>query len=443
MLGVYWTMDSKTRWSCDLENTGHAKLSDNVLIVRLFNSRAFHLVVVVMIANNARIVVAVDRAAPLPKLLWLDRMKAIALLWIVLNHVIEPIFGAILIGWPTKNWPPLAARLAQLQPVDQGIWSIPVNALRYLGWMGDQGVALLLILSGFGLTWGVLQRYGHSALPLKPFLHRRLSRLYPLWWMLHAVFIAMWLITGQGLSLTDFRSYFSISGLRLWPSSFFYFESSWWFVTLLIQLYCAYPLLWYGVRRWGAGPLLAVSCLVGWVLRAFGFFFWSQNMNLWHPGLIFLCRLPEFSLGIALAVWVRQHPQQVQQVLRDRLTQPIMLITYALGMLLSVTRLGNVFSPFVLGLSGFTLIYLMLQKVEWSVSRPWSWLSWVGQHSYSIYLVHNPIMLPATMVSHHFLRIPAIVLAFALSLVAAIALERATDWITGVIQTQLVKLKPV
>jgi peptidoglycan/LPS O-acetylase OafA/YrhL len=396
-----------------------------------------------MTVNNAQIGASTDHPVRLPKLLWFDRMKAIAMLWIVLNHVIEPIFGPILIGWPTKNWPPLAARLAQLQPLDLGIWSIPVNALRYLGWMGDQGVALFLILSGFGLTWGVLQRYGRGVLPLKVFLRRRLLRLYPMWWVLHAFFIVMWLLTGQGLSLTDIRSYFSITGLRIWPSSFFSFEGSWWFVTLLIQLYCAYPALWYGLRRWGAWPLLIASCLVGWVLRAFGFFYWSHHMNLWHPGLLFLCRLPEFSLGIVLAVWFGQHPHQVQRILRHRSTMPLVLMTYALGMILSVTRFGNIFSPFVLGLSGFTLIYLVLQKIESSISRPWSWLGWVGQHSYSIYLIHNPIIFPATTISHQFFRILAILLAFALSLIAAVALERITKWITQVIQTQLVKAKPV
>jgi peptidoglycan/LPS O-acetylase OafA/YrhL len=392
-----------------------------------------------MNALNSQVDVVRDSPVRLPKLRWIDRMKAIALLWIMLNHVIEPIFGPILSGWPTKDWPPLAARLAQLQPLNLGIWSIPVNGIRYLGWLGDQGVALFIILSGFGLTWGVLQRYGRGDLPIRAFLSRRLSRLYPMWWVLHAVFIAMWCVTGQGLALTDMRSYVSISGLRLLPNSFFYFEPSWWFVTLLIQLYCAYPLLWYGLRRWGAWRLLMVSCGLGWVLRAIGFFYLPQHMNLWHPGLIFLCRLPEFSLGIALAVWFSQYPSQVKRLLQHRFTLAITLIIYGLGLLLSITRFGNIFVPFVLGLSGCTLLYLILQKSESLINRQGRWLDWVGQHSYSIYLIHNPIMLPATTISHQFLRILAILLTVGLSLIAAVALERTTKWITQVIHSQLAK----
>jgi peptidoglycan/LPS O-acetylase OafA/YrhL len=391
--------------------------------------------------SSSQIDVAGDRPVRLPKLLWIDRMKAIALLWIVLNHVIEPIFGAILIGWPTRDWPPIAVRLAQLQPIEQGIWSIPVNALRYLGWMGDQGVALFLILSGFGLTWGVLQRYGQGALPLQTFLIRRLSRLYPMWWVLHFGFIALWCVTGYGLALTDIRSYVSLTGLRIFSSSFFYyFEPSWWFVSLLIPLYCAYPLLWSAQRRWGAARLLIASCLVGWLLRAIGFFFLSRYMVLWHPGALFLCRLPEFSLGIALAVWCSQSPSPVKRILQHRSTLAISLISYGFGLLLTITRFGNIFAPFVLGLSGCTLLYLVLQKSESLISRRGRWLDWIGQHSYSIYLIHNPIMVPATTIDHPFLLIPAILLAFGFSLIAAIALERITELLMQLVQAQLVKI---
>jgi len=41
---------------------------------------------------------------------------------------------------------------------DFGMWNILFNALRYFGRSGDQGVQLFLIASGFGLTWGLLNR---------------------------------------------------------------------------------------------------------------------------------------------------------------------------------------------------------------------------------------------------------------------------------------------
>ena len=104
-----------------------------------------------------------------PSLVWLDRLKAAAVVWIFLNHVSEALFGFPYIANPTAHWPPLAARLDQLRPLSvSGIWSIPVNLLRYVGWSGDQGVQLFLIASGFGLTWGLLAQ-NSARLPLRTF----------------------------------------------------------------------------------------------------------------------------------------------------------------------------------------------------------------------------------------------------------------------------------
>jgi peptidoglycan/LPS O-acetylase OafA/YrhL len=45
---------------------------------------------------------------------WLDAAKGLALLWIVLNHLVEALAGGAAIGNPDPAWPPFAARLAQL-----------------------------------------------------------------------------------------------------------------------------------------------------------------------------------------------------------------------------------------------------------------------------------------------------------------------------------------
>jgi peptidoglycan/LPS O-acetylase OafA/YrhL len=126
-----------------------------------------------------------DRPKPVPRLAWIDQMRGLSMLWIILNHVVEPIFGSAPIGWPAKNWVPLTDRLALLQPLDVGAWSIPVNIIRYLGWLGDQGVSLFLILSGFGITWSILHRHKNRRLSVKSFLYHRLSAIYPMWLVSH------------------------------------------------------------------------------------------------------------------------------------------------------------------------------------------------------------------------------------------------------------------
>src|ERR1700742_3807232 len=97
--------------------------------------------------------------APPARLIWIDRLKAVALLWIFLNHASERLLGSPYLANPAQNWPPFSERLSQLQPLmGLGIWHVPVNLFRYIGWLGDQGVGLFLILSGFGLARGYLSR---------------------------------------------------------------------------------------------------------------------------------------------------------------------------------------------------------------------------------------------------------------------------------------------
>ena len=94
--------------------------------------------------------------APRQLLSWVDLMKAAAFIWIFLNHSSEILFGYPYIANPLPDWPPLADRVAQLQWLSgQGLWDVPLNILRYVGWTGDNGVQLFIILSGFGLTWSL------------------------------------------------------------------------------------------------------------------------------------------------------------------------------------------------------------------------------------------------------------------------------------------------
>ena len=126
----------------------------------------------------------VPRAEPTParvELSWLDVMKGVAIVWIALDHVAERLLGFPYIANPSRDWPPLAERVAQLRPLHgHGAWDPVLNLLRYVGWSGEQGVQLFLIASGFGLTWGLMNRYGRGSLPLADFYRRRLARLYPL-----------------------------------------------------------------------------------------------------------------------------------------------------------------------------------------------------------------------------------------------------------------------
>lgn len=366
---------------------------------------------------------------------WLDLIKAFALVWIFVNHTSEWLFGAPFIANPSSDWPPLADRIAQLTPLaNLGFWTIPANALRYFGWAGDQGVQLFLIASGFGLTWGLLHRPDpYGSFDLGTFYLRRAERIFPLWWGAHLLFMACWGLVGWGLSASEPATYLSMLGIRFTPGLFYYFSPAWWYFGLLVQLYLIYPLLWQGLRRLGPTPLLAITCVVAFVIRGIGLYVFDSYLDPWQRGAFFVTRLPEFVFGISMATWLFEAPQATDQRLRSPASLLIAVLIYIGAVILSLTLAGMVVAPFLLGTSAFVVLYAILTQASRRLSaRVLQPGVWTGQHSYSLYLVHNPwilVLVPYGLASP--MRIIAgIIAALVATIISAMALEWIVDGIT-------------
>ena len=318
------------------------------------------------------------------RLAWLDRLKAIALLWIFFNHATERIFGEPNWGNPSGDWPPLAERVAQLHPLTGlGIWNLPVNAFRYVGWLGDQGVSLFLILSGFGLAWGCLARGEDRPMDAGDFYRRRMNRIYPLWIAAHLCLLPL-AILGWHLSLLDSAYYFSILGVRVLKGQLYYAVPAWWFVAMLLQLYLLFPLLWGWLRRWGVWPFTIVVCVLVLAIRAAGLFYFSGYLDAWSRGAIFVTRLPEFVVGMAAAVWI-WHGAKIFRPIAILLG----LILFGGGTVLSLTLGGMTVAPLLQGVGAFGLLYGIMSS---GCSQRSGVLDWIGKHSFSLYLVHQPFL---------------------------------------------------
>ena len=326
---------------------------------------------------------------------WVEAIKAIALLWIFINHVSEQLFGFPLIGNPLSGWAPFSERVAQLSPLHGfGAWNIPVNLLRYVGWFGDQGVQLFIIISGFGLTWGLLNRQADKPIKTLSFYLSRAGRIYPLWWGVHILFMATWFVTGWGMSLFEPATLLSFLGIRVTPELIYYFSPAWWYFWLIVQLYLFYPLLWNALRKWGAFRLLLWSSLVAFAIRGVGLFVFDSYLDAWARGAIFITRLPEFVFGIGLASWMFSQPDATRKRLSSWQTGLASIIVYALGVYLALSLSGMILAPFLLGVSAFILLYQLLNRILPLFPR---WLQgstdWLGKHSYSLYLIHHPLIL--------------------------------------------------
>ncbi len=325
----------------------------------------------------------------------MELIKAFGLVWIFANHIAERLFGAPFIANPNSDWPGLTERIIQLRPLGAwGLWNLSLNALRYFGWSGDQGVQLFLIASGFGLTWGLLNHQAGKPLNVGVFFWRRAERIYPLWWGVHILFIGFWFLTGWGLSLSDGETFLSLLGIRVTPDALYYFSPAWWYVGLIIQLYLIYPLLWEGLRKWGPTKLLLWCCVVAFSIRGIGLLAFDEYLDAWSRGAVFITRLPEFVFGICLAAWMFSQPESATRFLSAPRTWILAIAVYVLGTFLSLTLPGMIIAPFCLGTAAFILLYLILGKLilvlpDWCISPG----MWTARHTYSIFLIHNPIIL--------------------------------------------------
>lgn len=375
------------------------------------------------------------------RLVWVEWIKAIALGWIFLNHVAERVFGYPWIANPSALWPPLAERIAQLAPLHgYGAGDIVANLFRYVGWFGDQGVQLFLIVSGFGLTWGMLLRGATETIPVKEFYVRRLFRIYPLWWGAHILFFATWLFTGKGLPFIEINSILSFLGLRVTPASFYFFSPAWWYFALILQLYLIFPLLWRMLQRWGAVRFFLIVAGISFIIRGAGLLIFTTYLDVWQRGGIFVTRLPEFVFGMALAATMFANREATEK----RLVSLRMFISavgiYAVGIVLSVDLLGMTLAPFLLGLGAFLVFYNLLAR---ALVRFPGWVhrvgEWVGAHSYSLYLMHHPVvnrLIPEGMPLSPSLgfRIAAAALG---TLGLALALEYGVFWVESMIRRSL------
>jgi peptidoglycan/LPS O-acetylase OafA/YrhL len=363
---------------------------------------------------------------------WINAIKGAALLWILCSHFVEATLGCPFMANPTADWPPFVVRIAQLIPLHgHGIFDIPLNLVRYFGWLGDQGVGLFIIISGFGLAWGLLYRQGLQPVNVHNFYSRRALRIYPLWWATHLLFIAMWVLIGKGLSPFSKMTWLSFLGIRCTPGLFYYFSPAWWYIGLLIQLYLVFPLLWKAVVRWGAVKVFLAACLIGCASRAIGFLYAGDFIDKWSMGAFFVTRLPEFCFGILLASWFFSNGPGVDRRIRSWRFAVAIIGVYLLANGLSLTWAGMVVAPALLGIAGFFLLYNLFVSIKSEGHTSRSFL-WFGRHSYSIFLVHHPFIkfLVNDRANNAVSLALVITTSIVLTIIISLLLEKITQWFT-------------
>jgi peptidoglycan/LPS O-acetylase OafA/YrhL len=313
------------------------------------------------------------------RLLWIDISKGLAILFVAYFHFFATYFQYGVL--PPADWSNLVAGVLTILRL---VW-FKVSGL------GFHAVGVFIILSGWTLMQSTLHRAESGALAWRAWYGARFLRLYPMYWVAHLVYLLSPFVAH--LEPVDDRIILSLLGLRFIDiqMNFMYLNAAWWYFSMLIQFYLIFPLLFLAARRLGPCWFLVIAIVVGFFARYVLLVAWPQN-GLWVLGGFAICRLPEFALGISLAMWHSRSTARVEWFLLRGTGLVLGLILYPAALQLYDGLYEYIFVDFATG----TCCMLEIVGIAGIISLfkgPAKLFGLVGLYSYGLYLIHQPYVI--------------------------------------------------
>jgi len=246
-------------------------------------------------------------------------------------------------------------------------WAGPIS--EWLAWKGWLLVDLFFLISGY--------IFAHVYLPGDPLKHRggvgrfalaRIARLYPLHLVMLA-FAAVAFYKNDGNTLTAFIGQLFMLQVFIEPIGNTFVGPSW---SISVEFVC-YVLFVLTARFMGRWMDLAFVLLA---LAAFGFLL-SDMTGTWDMAGRVLRGVQGFFLGVIL--W-RQRERLA------RIPWPLLALAIPAGFALAVPIRDSILTFTMLTLPAVLLLALRLPLFERPV------LTWLGDRSYAIYLIHMPMI---------------------------------------------------
>jgi peptidoglycan/LPS O-acetylase OafA/YrhL len=313
------------------------------------------------------------------RLLWLDISKGLAILFVAYFHFFRTYFehGTV----PPADWSGVATGALTILKL---VW------LKISG-LGFHAVGVFIILSGWTLMQSTMRRAESGAVAWGAWYRTRFLRLYPMYWVAHLVYLLSPFVAR--LEPVDSRIVLSLLGLRFIDiqMNFMYLNAAWWYFSMLIQFYLIFPLLFWMARRFGPWCFLLIACAAGFFARYLLLVVWPQN-GLWVLGGFAICRLPEFALGMSLAMWHSRSTARVEWFLLRGAGFVLGLILYPAALQLYHGLYNYIFVDFATG----TCCMLEMVGVAGIISLfqgPAKLFGLVGVYSYGLYLIHQPYVI--------------------------------------------------
>lgn len=162
---------------------------------------------------------------------------------------------------------------------------------------GHYGVQIFVFLSAYGLYTS----YRNKPLRYGAFVRNRVWKLWPAFFLAVLLLIALTIITTRRFNHYDLYigSLLRLSLLsNLIPAKSFDVVGPWWFYSMIVQFYLAFPLLRNWFNRYGPTPLILLS-VSSWIVQML--FTSKLNVLGWNLNTLVIGHLPVFSLGLLLA----------------------------------------------------------------------------------------------------------------------------------------------
>jgi peptidoglycan/LPS O-acetylase OafA/YrhL len=352
----------------------------------------------------------------------LDSIRGVAALVVVIHHCLltQPAFSNFFFS----NWETAAGSTAE-----QVMFHTPARIV----WAGAEAVTLFYVLSGLvlALPWveGRPPRYGGYCI-------KRICRIY----LPYCAAVA-----GAMVLNILFRPHANIPGLSLWVNEMTWTNPVTPYVavdhllmighrntvdgvihTLIWEMRVSllFPLLVMPVVRWrgwgAAGVALVLAAVIGGLQLVYGENTPPLDLLQWRPDLGVLGKLALevqwtayyscfFVLGCVIALYLGE--------LRRRLRPMLGVALLVIGLLAIQAHWSQLHVPqeLMVGIGAALVIISALPNGPIHAVLSHRWLRWVGRISYSLYLVHVPLLLASIILLHAFLPIPLILIAVAIT----------------------------
>lgn len=315
---------------------------------------------------------------PVHRLAFIEGMRACAALYVVLGHVTAFVDPSQLEG--------IKDRSAQ--------W---IQTLAHVFGFGHLAVAAFIVISGFCLRWAALHRPAATGEGYGHFMKRRAKRILPAYYGCLALSLLVALTVTPIAGKMPYTQYLPVTGSNVLAHLFLVhnFNPAWmykingvlWSIAIEFQIYFFFPLLAAGIgmnqkKGWGLRAIVALLACAIFSALIIGFF--PRGMKLYPWFLGFFCLgmigadlsqlLNKGGKGVVIAMgWIGLACSGVAIV------QNALPIWQEMGLAVGVTGLLVLGTQpesgaAIRGIFGFKPVAL------------------VGTFSYSLYLVHHPIL---------------------------------------------------